>query len=63
MLGRVCLEVKGRRCAIHGFGSFFDDEIHGLFGICDLSWQSLYLFTRRVVVPVMFDEQERKARC
>jgi hypothetical protein len=46
MLGQLLyLEAKGRRYAFYRIDCFLDDEIHGLFGIHDLSWQSVYHFT------------------
>lgn len=46
MLGQVLyLEAEAAGVRATGIGCFFDDEMHALLGINDLSWQSLYHFT------------------
>jgi SagB-type dehydrogenase family enzyme len=46
MLGQVLyLEAEAAGVRSTGIGCFFDDEMHGLLGINDYSWQSLYHFT------------------
>lgn len=46
MLGQILyLEAEAAGCRGTGIGCFFDDAVHDLLGISDLSWQSLYHFT------------------
>jgi SagB-type dehydrogenase family enzyme len=46
MLGHVLyLEAEAAGIRATGIGCFFDDEMHGLLGIADRAWQSLYHFT------------------
>jgi SagB-type dehydrogenase family enzyme len=46
MLGHVLyLEAEAARIRGTGIGCFFDDEMHGLLGVRDSAWQSLYHFT------------------
>jgi SagB-type dehydrogenase family enzyme len=46
MIGQVLyLEAEASGLRATGIGCFFDDSVHGAFGIADTSWQSLYHFT------------------
>lgn len=46
MIGQVLyLEAEAQGIRGTGIGCFFDDEVHALIGISDLSFQSLYHFT------------------
>src|SRR5207247_5635698 len=46
VLGQVLyLEAEAAGVRSTGIGCFFDDEMHGLLGIGDHRWQSLYHFT------------------
>jgi SagB-type dehydrogenase family enzyme len=46
MLGHALyLEAEAAGVRATGIGCFFDDEMHALLGLEDLSWQSLYHFT------------------
>jgi hypothetical protein len=46
VIGQVLyLEAEAARISGTGIGCFFDDEVHGILGIKDYRWQSLYHFT------------------
>ncbi len=46
MIGQVLyLEAEAAGLRGTGIGCFFDDEVHGLLGMSDSGWQSLYHFT------------------
>jgi SagB-type dehydrogenase family enzyme len=46
MIGQVLyLEAEAAGLRGTGIGCFFDDEVHGLLGLSDSGWQSLYHFT------------------
>jgi len=46
MLGHALyLEAEAAGVRSTGIGCYFDDEMHGLLGIADDRWQSLYHFT------------------
>lgn len=46
MIGQVLyLEAEASGLRATGIGCFFDDAVHGAFGIAETSWQSLYHFT------------------
>lgn len=46
MLGQI-LYLEAEAAGVHGtgIGWFFDDAVHGVLGLNDLRWQSLYHFT------------------
>jgi hypothetical protein len=65
MLGHALyLEAEAAGVRATGIGCYFDDEMHGLLGIDDERWQSLYHFTvggpvedtRLVTLPPYADE-------
>ena len=46
MLGQILyLEAEAAGVRGTGIGCFFDDAVHGVLGLKDNSWQSLYHFT------------------
>jgi hypothetical protein len=46
LLGQILyLEAEAAGVRGTGIGCFFDDAVHGVLGLTDNSWQSLYHFT------------------
>lgn len=46
LVGQVLyLEAEAQNLRATGIGCFFDDEMHGILGLRDSEWQSLYHFT------------------
>ena len=46
LLGQILyLEAEASGLRATGIGCFFDDALHRLLGLTDLTWQSLYHFT------------------